>query len=311
LEARLEAPALAAALSGRLMAWRSQLGPRLAAALEARVFPGGLPDEGALLAHLSRVAQPVAWLPIWVAEALADDGTPPGAAAALDAAEASMFGYLYARAVDAVVDGDGLAPVDAQLLADALFARHQVALAGVAPAGAPFWPLFQRRWLAAGEALLLERALARGGGVDAAGFERVLDRSRPLLLPGAALLARCGRWGWLTQLSALVDHSTRAAQLFDDLLDVQEDLAAGNCTWVARRFGGAEDPAGVGYRLIVEGGFDAVVAEVRGELSSAAALAGGLGMARGQAALLEAGERAERTRQETLDRVFAQLFGSP
>lgn len=266
----------------RLAAFRAGLAPHLGAAFDALDRRLSLTTERAPGYFRHPLALPVLDLPAWVGDACARAGRPVPAPAVDDAVEAAAFGYLHVRVQDDLLDeGEGSA-AEALLLAEALFLRHQVLLVGVVGAAASFWAEFARLWQAYGEAMLLEHDLYRRGGVpDAATFDRVLDRSRPLALPALAVLTRAGCDGRGAELNALVSHLVRAHQLYTDLLDIEKDRRHGNPTWLVRRF---SDPPGAGpdaaadraaaeadaagalrRRLFLEGGFDEVLADVEAD----------------------------------------------
>lgn len=261
----------------RLRAFRDTLGPHLRAAFDALDGRLGLTTDRAPGYFRHPLALPVLDLPAWVAAACGRAGRPLPEPVVQDVVEAAAAGYLHVRVQDDLLDEGEGGVADALLLAEALFVRHQVLLVGAAGGAPAFWGEFARLWLAYGEAMLLEHALHRSGGVPAAtAFERVLDRSRPLALPGLAILARAGLPERGADLAALVSHLVRAHQLYTDLLDVEKDLRHGNPTWLVRRFSGDGGAAALRRRLFLEGGFDEVVAEVEADHDAAARLSGTL-----------------------------------
>jgi hypothetical protein len=142
-----------------------------------------------------------------------------------------------------------------------------------------FWSFFERVAARYAAAMLLERDVLRADavyGVDE--FDRVLQRSQPLILPGAALLDVTDRWELLEALQRFVHHAVRAAQLVDDLLDSETDRAAGRWTWVVRRLGGDAGPEEMTVRLI-GGGIDEIVADVLVDIDVADVAAREVGMA--------------------------------
>src|SRR5262249_10089251 len=127
-------------------------------------------------------------------------------------------------------------------------------------------------------AMLLERSVLRAGaayGPDE--FDRVLGRSRPLVLPGAALLDVADRWDLVEPLQRFVHHTVRASQLVDDLLDCEADRAAGRLTWVVRRLGG-EAGRETMMTALVSGGVDEIVADALRDVDAADIAAAEVGM---------------------------------
>jgi hypothetical protein len=164
----------------------------------------------------------------------------------LDCIEAAATGYLHVRVQDDLMDEGVGEAGPAMLLAEALFLRHQTLLARLVPLGSGFWSRFQTRWLAYNEAMLLEQHLHRSGGVtDAASFDQVLQRSWPLSLPAAAVLA----------LAAVPDGAEldKALHLFTK----------------GGRDGGERDARELRRRLMLGGGVDEVVAEIHQDLDRA------------------------------------------
>ena len=107
-------------------------------------------------------------------------------------------------------------------------------------------------------------------------FDRVLRRSQPLEIPAAAVLTFADRWDLSDGLADIVRHLTKATQLFDDLIDAPDDLAAGNYTWMVRRLGGLDGSDQLKRSMIAE--FDVVIAESSVELKRAAELGAAMGL---------------------------------
>jgi hypothetical protein len=285
-EAALEAEVLA-----RLSAFRGRLGGELGALFDAlaarlRLFEGG-PGAG-YFSH--PMALPVLQLPLWLAARHGE----PAAPLVTSLAEAAAAGYLHVRIEDDWFDEAIGEPGAAMLLSGALFARHQALLARELPRASAFWGLFEEVWLGYAEAMLFERRLHKGAGAhDAGAFQRVLARSRPLVLPAAAALFALDRAEALPVLESFVSALSAAHQLFADLVCAEKDRALGNTTHVLFRLGASGDrgPGATGAgasesdrglaalraALFVRGGFDDILDEARRELgraeSAAAALA--------------------------------------
>ena len=292
---------LAAWVKNCLLAFRRASGPLLGAAFDAFLASRGLSIESHPLANFTRIAQPVVHLPVWIAAALARHRRPATPAAVIAAIESAATGYLCAQVQDAIVDGTGEVAVDRMLLAHALFARHQSALASVT-SHPEFWRFFDEKWRAYAEALALERKLQRGTHpIDAAAFDRILDRSRPLVLPAAALLAHAGNWERALALDELVRHTTRAAQLTDDAADAERDLKSGNLTYVVRRMNGDRGLPALLSRLFFEGGFDQILREAMTDLDAAAAIATRADLLEARHGIDEARRRVDELRRKKLD----------
>ena len=295
---RLHEPALSQGLNDHLRQLRKSLGPRLRPGFDAlaarRRWLSKTPG------HYTRPdSQPVVLLALLVAESLAERGVALPESAVLAALEAGLVGYGAVRVHDDWID-EGVGsedPAATALLADALFSFHHAALAR-ASAGAPepvhteFWALTARTWAEYGEAMLLERELLRGPAAgadpyDAAAFARVLLRSRPLILPAAALLARADRLELLNPLRELAHASTEAAQLLDDAVDVLVDFDAGRMNYLVQRGGGlgGRDALLLTWAL---GGFAEALDDVRRALAVAEEAAERLGIGRSFAPFLAA-----------------------
>jgi hypothetical protein len=108
-------------------------------------------------------------------------------------------------------------------------------------------------------------------------FDLVLGRSRPLVLPGVAVLDVADRWDFVEPLQRFVRHAVRAAQLVDDLLDCEVDRAAGRLTWVVRRLGGEAGATAMVHALL-SGGMDEIVADALRDVDAADTAAAELGM---------------------------------
>jgi hypothetical protein len=192
--------------------------------------------------------------------------------------EATVTGYLYVRVHDDRLDDDVGDPDLALFLADTFLIRHQALIARHVGTDRRFWELFQSVADRYADAMLVERqVLMRHSHYDGAVFERVLDRSQPLVLPGAALLSAADRWELLESLQSFVRHTVRSGQLVDDLMDCVMDLKRGRYTWVVRRLGG-EQGREVMLSRLVGTGIDEVVNDVLADLESAGAAAKAVGM---------------------------------
>lgn len=280
---RLEVEALR-----RLASLRARLGPELGAAFDAlamrlRLFDGGY------FSH--PMALPVLELPVWAAEHAGRCGAAVAPETTMNLVEAAVIGYLHVRIEDDWFDEGIGEPGAAMMLSDALFARHQGLIAREIPRTPPgfgadrrgdFWDLFEEIWLGYGEAMLVERRLHAGEGVhDAVAFERVLARSRPLVLPAAAALFVADRARDLTALERICGPLIAGHQLFADLLHAEKDQALGSTTHVLWRLRGAAVEGGtttLRAEIFARGGFDAVVGDARREIARAKAAAFELGM---------------------------------
>jgi hypothetical protein len=257
--------------------------------------------------YLSPLSQPVLLLPLWVGETLRDD-------VLVDLLGSALAGYLHVRVQDDRFDEGRSDPETALVLGSALLVRHHALLAPrVSDSG--YWNLHSRRWQAYADAMLLERRLAAGeGAYDEAAFDRVLDRTRPLLLPGAAALALSGRWADLPALERLVDAVSRAHQRFDDLTDASDDLARGRRTLLLATALGdaARDPVAL-PRLagwLVRGGIDATITAARADLALARTAAEALDAPEALAWIVDREAAMDEGRRRFYARLFGSMFGT-
>ncbi len=234
--------------SAQLQAWSMGLGDELRAAFDGMVATTGANASAGARPYLLPISQPVVLLPLWLSRALPQQTR-------VDLVGSALAGYLAVRVQDDWVDRRcGDAEV-AMVLSAALAGRH-AALVGRHAVGEAYWHLHAERWSKYATAMALERQLAAGvGPYTEAEFQRVLDRSRPVILPGAAALALSGRWSVLPRLSAMVDCIVAAHQRFDDLRDGLDDLRAGLRTPVLARSGARSAGAWLGW-LAADGARD-------------------------------------------------------
>lgn len=252
------------------------------------------PDSSGPQANV--LGHPLFELPIWLAEA--DGDNPLDDDALVDICESSLCGYLSVRAEDDYFDGDSDDAGAAMILSGVFRARHHALLAPLV-SERRFWARFELIWRGYGEAMLLERSLhhpaARYGKDE---FDRVLQRSQPLEIPGNAVLAMRGLWDRTDRFSLMVRHVNTATQLFDDFVDAPADLESGNLTWMVRRLGGVGGSRALRRGMIT--GWDEVVAEVRGELDAATRIGETLG--------LEPMARWVAARQQLIDRASERMY---
>ena len=295
----------AEAVAGGLRRIRASLGPQQRAAFDDLTTRLDLDDSGGAAYFLDPRAFPVVQLPTWCVDR-ASSGTealPDRARAQLQ--EASLAGYLHVRVQDDLLDEGRGDPAGAMLLAEALLVRHLALVHRIAGSSQAFSALAESRWSRYGEAMLLEVEVNRGrAALDEEAARQLLDRSRPLVLPGAAALAAAGADEALTVLDAYVVALADGHQRFHDLCDAEADLVAGRRTRVTERYGGGGDPAVLRQRLVLGGGYDAVVGEARTSLERAAGLARDIGL---QEAAADA-ERRIAMMAETQRALFEGLF---
>jgi hypothetical protein len=255
---------------------RGRLPGELTPAFDALLARRGMStNDRAAFSH--PLGHPLVSFPIWVADAVGAGGAE-GEGRLLDLIEATLAGYLYVRVHDDRLDEDIGDPDEALFLADSFLIRHQALLARHVGSSDRFWELFERTAHEYAGAMLLERSLLRpDASYGPAEFDRVLGRSRPLVLGGAALLAIADRWDLLESLQRFVHHAVRSSQLVDDLLDCEVDRANARLTWVVRRLGGEAGPEAMARRLI-EGGVDEIVTEAAADIDAAKGAAEMIGM---------------------------------
>jgi hypothetical protein len=285
----LSAAVVQAEIQERLLTLRrrvpAELGPAFDSLLARRGFLAAEPEP---LFH--PLGHPIASLPVWVGATVGLDGAD-GEARLLDLIEATIVGYLYVRVHDDRLD-EGLGdPDEALFLAATFLVRHQTLLARHVGGSERFWTFFEQVAADYSAAMLLERSVLRAGATyGPREFDLVLGRSRPLILPAAALVDLADRWELLVPLQRFVHHCVRAAQLVDDLLDCEADRAAGRLTWTVRRLGG-EAGANAMVRALVAGGVDEILADALRDVEASETAAVDLGMVAARSWLAE--RRAE------------------
>ncbi|XXY46119.1 hypothetical protein WME91_39560 [Sorangium sp. So ce269] len=280
--------------------------PGLRAGLDAFFFTRNLDIRAHPLRNFTRAAQPVVHLPIWTARVLVARGVALPGGALEAAVDAAVFGYLCAQVEDDGLEGRLGQPALWVLLAHALFAWHQSALVSAAGANPVFWSRYSDLWLRyAGAASVL------GGAGPDLGTERAsaLDRAGPLVLPAGALLMRTGDVDLLSTLEELVQNSTDAAQLFDDLIDASTDLQHGRKTYVVRAMAGEQGEEVLRRRLYLEGGFEAVIDEALAALQKAEDAASALGMTDALRSFGDDKARIKASRHEFLTVLEKAIFG--
>ncbi len=251
---------------------------------------GGAPD------YLHPLAQPIVLVPRWAAQSAAVIGHVVEGDLVETAAAAGAIGYYAVRLQDDLMDEGIGDPAAIAVLSSAVLAAAQSTL-GSMGLSARFWEWHRDVLLGYAEAMQFEAAiLVERETYDEAAFDEVLERSRPLVVPGVAVLDVAGAWSLQADLENLIAASTGALQIINDLGHAAKDLTAGNHTWVHTLLGVGEGAPLTRGRLI--GRIDLVLDKVRDRLSAMVVSAGTLGVpeASAWAATTEraAGERIER-----------------
>lgn len=251
----------------------ASLGDRQKAGLEVVLRLKGCTSDDPW-AYFNPLLPPVLRWPLWAAELATRAGRPPRPDQLADAIDAAVSGVLFARIQDAAVDGHGLDPIVAMATGDACLVRHLTCLSRIAGGSHELLDLATDVWGRYSEALLLERELvSEGATITEELFEQMLDQSRPVFLPGAAILAASGLHSSMSAASAILDHAVWAGQLFDDTMDAVGDARAGNTTYVLHRLGTGSDIEQLRQRLYVDGAFDELLTEAQAVLGRAVAAA--------------------------------------
>ncbi len=297
-----EADPIGSEVRRRLVTLRNRLTPWLVSEFDHLMARMQLVSGSGALSH--PLAQPLVQFPIWVSRAV-DHGSGRDARLA-DMVEATVTGYLYVRVHDDRLDDDLGDPDLAMFLADTFLIRHQTLIARHVGTDPRFWELFQSVADGYVDAMLLEhQVLRRESHYDSMVFDRVLNRSQPLVLPGAALLSVADRWELLEPLQTFVRHTVRSGQLVDDLMDCLQDVERSRYTWVVRRLGGEQGRQVMLGRMIGTG-IDEVVEDVFSDLEYACTAAEAVGMA-------DAVTWISARRQSVLDlrerMLLSELFG--
>ena len=297
----------AAAARQRLEQALAALPPRLAAEwADLQVALGLWGGEDRPPYFLHPMALPVLQLPDWLSQSLPPEGRAEGAAATAGAS--AMAGYLHVRIRDDAFDLGEPARPGRLLLSDRLLQLH---LSLLVEAGGPgMLSPATGLWTSFSEAMLEEAAArASGRAHDAALFQQLLHRSRPMELPALAVLPHGAEDPRAADLSAFVDALVHGHQLLNDLVDLEADQAAGLPTWLQTR-AAASDAAGLARWLLLSGGLDAVASEVAASLDRAQQAADRLGMHGARPWLRERRSLVDRVRLQTQTAALRRLLGA-
>jgi hypothetical protein len=205
-------------------------------------FSGLLRERGLLSSdpapYFGPLGHPLFELPVWVAGRLNDEGLEITADDLADVLGVSALGYFHVRAQDDWLDGASGQDPTLIAVAESLLALSNRLLVSVVGSSTRFWRFYTEVMNEYAESLVQVAELRRvAAPVSAAGFERLLVQSRPLVIPSAALLHRAGRWELRNQLEEFVLTATATSQLFNDLTDLYRDRQMGHRTWTADAIG--------------------------------------------------------------------------
>lgn len=214
---------------------------RLRRFLERSGYPNGERLAGRLLpTQLSETPElengSFHWLLIaeWLADSFGLSSTPAGRAMLDDLCWIQFCVYGLFRAQDDLVDGDvedPLVVVEAnQLLVEAAScaARH---FKGTSP----FWGIFRETIDSTSRAIVqLDRLQRSADRIADAELDLYVDLSACLKIAAAGVALAAGREReWASGISPALDRVAVAAQILDDLHDIQDDLAGGRIDYAA------------------------------------------------------------------------------
>ena len=169
-------------------------------------------------------------VPRWAAQAAAGVGEAVDGGVIETAAAAGAIGYYAVRLQDDLVDEGVGDPAAVAVLSSAVLAAAQSAL-GSMGLSVKFWEWQSDVMLRYAEAMQFEAEIrSNPDGYDEAAFERVLDRSRPLVVPGVAVLDAAGTWPLQPDFEQMIVAATGALQINNDLGHAVKDLNQGNRT---------------------------------------------------------------------------------
>jgi signal transduction histidine kinase len=229
------------------------------------------------------MALPVLEFPQWAAAHAARQGVTIAPPVLANLVEAAAVGYLHIRVQDDWFDEAIGEPGAVMMLSDMLFTRAQTLLAREVPQSA-FWELFEDVQLGYAEAMLFERRLQQRSEepYEAVAFQKVLARSRPLVLPPAAVLFLADLTEDVEALERFSAALVTGHQILADLLDAKKDRENGNMTYVLWRLDGkSEDDRNADALpepLFSLGGFDTVICHALDEVARARQVADALAM---------------------------------
>jgi hypothetical protein len=191
--------------------------------------------------YFEALGHPLFELPVWVAGRLKDEGVQTPVETLADVLGISALGYLHARAQDDWLDGASREDPTLIALAESLLALCNRLLVSVVGSSSRFWAFYCEVLNDYAESLLHTDELRRcKAPVSRSTFEQLLAQSKPLIIPSAALLDRADRWDLCPHLEEFVFSAVAAAQLFNDLTDIDQDRQMGHRTWTIEAIGDPE-----------------------------------------------------------------------
>jgi hypothetical protein len=261
-------------------------------------------------------------LPAWLARRGRGGHGPRISSRMLRDIESGQYAlFLFARLHDDVVDGAAMSRAavyagdDLLIEAERQFARH-------VGEDAWFWRRFRTCVTESLRAVAeIDERQRRPGALDRAALHLYARLCRILLVGAAAACVTSDRRRGFRRVVLLADELAIARQILDDLLDVDEDLAAGRFNFAANALG-IEHPPGsaaadgrLRRAVLIEDAVGSILSEIDGHLDQAAGIAASMKLPEAVAHvdLLRAHSRAlatalQRTRVEHL---FAEVLSFP
>ncbi len=272
-------PAAARALAAGAETICGQLGPSQQHDFNALWDRLRLPRPAKAAGVPPALALPLPLLPWFCGRRLRRQGVRVPRRAVQEAALAAVLGYMAVRLHDDRLDEAAGSEATALLTGSVLLTHHLRLLASAAGARGSVEVLQQatQAWARYAEGMAVEvQATVDGATWTESIWQASLLRYAPMALPSIALCIRVGKAGEVQRSVALFSALGEAHQLFEDVVDLAEDVRGQRGGWVAELCGVREN-ALLGERFGYIAGIGPVLDRAHQRLDEARAIAQELG----------------------------------
>jgi len=175
----------------------------------------------------AKEAYPLLRFPLWLEEKYVGEGVlSPREGLGVKVAAATLFGYLYIRIQDNVLDEPDMFDSAYLLVGNELVSEFFSIYHSIFPAGARFWDYFREYWRSTSNNTLWEWLSCNGRITEfrSSDMARVAGKLDGSKISVAAICLKAGREADIARYVAVMDDLNQASQIHNDVVSFVKDL---------------------------------------------------------------------------------------